>query len=85
MKIEFNQKYLRTSCNGKRQVYDYVPGLEPSNSSVYGKKFHLENDTQHLLGSFCKESTELRITMLEGNDDFNALLESAEKLINARK
>lgn len=84
LKIQFNQKYLPYFMQWKSLASgDYVLGLEPSNSSVYGKKFHLENDTQHRLGSFCKESTELRITMLEGNEDFNALLESAEKLINA--
>ena len=84
LKIEFNKTHLPYFMQWKSLALgDYVLGLEPSNSSVYGKKFHLENDTPHLLGSFCKESTELRITMLEGNEDFNALLVSAEKLINA--
>lgn len=86
LKIEFNQKYLPYFMQWKSLASgDYVLGLEPSNASVHGKKFHLENDTQHQLGSFCKESTELRITILEGNEDFNALLASAEKLINAPK
>lgn len=86
IKLEFNQKNLPYFMQWKSMAAgDYVVGLEPSNSSVYGKSFHVRNDTQHMLASFEKENTEIRITMLEGESDFNALFESVEKLINTCK
>lgn len=86
IKLEFNQKTLPYFMQWKSMAAgDYVIGLEPSNSSVYGKSFHVQNDSQHMLGSFEREITEIRITMLEGERDFDALFAGAEKLINACK
>ena len=86
IKLEFNRRNLPYFMQWKSMASgDYVLGLEPANSSVYGKKFHVQNDTQHMLGSFEKESTEIRITMLEGEQDFKMLFASAEKLINSCK
>ncbi len=48
---------------------DYVIGLEPSNSSVYGRKYHEEHKNLHRIGSFEKERYELEFTILDGKEE----------------
>jgi hypothetical protein len=44
---------------------DYVIGLEPSNSSVYGRKYHEAQGTMHRIAPFAKETYHLSFTILE--------------------
>jgi hypothetical protein len=65
--ISFNQKNLPYFMEWKSMGSgDYVLGLEPSNSSVYGKLHHIEHDSVHYLQPFEKETNTLRFTVVEG-------------------
>ena len=44
---------------------DYVIGLEPSNSSVYGRKFHEAQGTMHKIPPFARETYHLSFTILK--------------------
>lgn len=44
---------------------DYVIGLEPSNSIVYGRKYHEAEGTMHKLAPFAKETYHLSFTILK--------------------
>lgn len=44
---------------------DYVIGLEPSNSSVYGRKYHEAQGTMHKIAPFAKETYRLSFTILK--------------------
>ena len=55
---------------------DYVIGLEPANSSVYGRLWHEERDTVHRLASFARETNVLTFTVLDGKEEIGAALAS---------
>ena len=55
---------------------DYVLGLEPSNSSVYGRPFHEQAGTVHHLAPFSKEKNTLTFTILDGKDEIAAAREA---------
>ena len=79
---EFNQKNLPYFMEWKSMASgDYVLGLEPSNSSVYGKLHHIENNTVHYLEPFEKETNVLKFSVIEGKDKIDAAIEK----INAIK
>lgn len=44
---------------------DYVIGLEPSNSSVYGRKYHEAQGDLHTIAPFAKETYHLSFTILK--------------------
>ena len=44
---------------------DYVIGLEPSNSIVYGRKYHEKEGTMHKIAPFAKETYHLSFTILK--------------------
>ncbi len=48
---------------------DYVIGLEPSNSSVYGRPYHCEQGSLHRIEPFRKEKNILRFTVLDGKEE----------------
>ena len=48
---------------------DYVIGLEPANSSVYGRAYHEKQNSLHMLEPFQKESNTLRFTLLDGAEE----------------
>lgn len=80
--IEFNQKNLPYFMEWKSMASgDYVLGLEPSNSSVYGKLHHIENNTVHYLEPFEKETNVLKFSVIAGKDKIDAAIEK----INAIK
>ena len=62
---------------------DYVIGLEPANSSVYGRKYHEERGDLHTIAPFEKEVRQLTITILEG-EELAAVIEKAENLKQGR-
>lgn len=59
---------------------DYVLGLEPSNSSAYGKKYHYEKGTIHTLSPFAKEKTWLKFTVLDGAGELQEAKSKLAKL-----
>lgn len=54
---------------------DYVLGLEPANSSVYGRLFHEKEGTLHTIAPFAKEKNVLTFTVLEGAAELAAARE----------
>ncbi len=80
--LEFNRKNLPYFMEWKSLASgDYVLGLEPSNSSVYGKKYHVEQNSVHYLQPFEKEVNQLRFTVIEGRE----AIEEKKKMILAWK
>lgn len=74
--LEFNQKYLPYFMEWKSTASgDYVIGLEPSNSSVYGRPYHEKENTVHMLEPFEKESIVHRITILDGKNEIDKLIQ----------
>ena len=81
LKIQFNQKYLPYFMQWKSVASgDYVIGLEPANSSVYGKKYHPERGDLHMLDPFEKEKIELRLRFLSG-EELKQVKDEAEQLL----
>lgn len=67
LKLEFNGKNLPYFMEWKSiGSGDYVVGLEPANSSVYGRPYHVKNGDLHRLAPFGKEKNTLRFTVLDG-------------------
>ena len=50
-------------------------GLEPANSSVYGRPFHEKEGTLHTIAPFAKEKNVLTFTVLEGAAELAAARE----------
>ena len=59
---------------------DYVLGLEPANSSVYGRPFHEERGDLRRLAPFAKETNELRFTVLDGAEEIAAAVAPVQAL-----
>ena len=57
---------------------DYVVGLEPANSSVYGRPWHEERGTVHKLAPFAKEKNVLTFTVLDGKEEIDAAIGAFE-------
>ena len=73
--IEFNQKNLPYFMEWKSMASgDYVLGLEPSNSSVYGKPYHVEHDSMHYLQPFEKETNVLKFSVVEGKEKLDEII-----------
>lgn len=51
---------------------DYVLGLEPANSSVYGRPFHEKEGSLHRIAPFAREKNVLTFTVLEGEAELDA-------------
>lgn len=67
LKIGFTRENLPYFMEWKSTASgDYVLGLEPANSSVYGRPFHEKEGTLHRLAPFAKEKNVLTFTVLEG-------------------
>jgi len=80
--IEYNQKNLPHFMEWKSLASgDYVLGLEPSNSSVYGKLHHIENDSVHYLKPLKKERNILKFSVIEGKDNIQQFINKINKLI----
>ncbi len=72
LKIEFNQKNLPYFMEWKSLGSgDYVLGLEPSNSFVEGKLYHIKNNSVHYLKPFEKETNTLKFSVIEGIEEIN--------------
>ena len=70
MKLGFNTKNLPYFMEWKSTASgDYVIGLEPANSSVYGRPYHEKAGDLHTVEPFEKETTELKFTFMDGKED----------------
>lgn len=80
IKIEFNKKYLPYFMEWKSIASgDYALGLEPANSSVFGKEYHLKRGDLHKLSPFEHEDIVLKIRFMEG-ESLEILKNEAENL-----
>jgi hypothetical protein len=78
--LEFNQQYLPYFMEWKSIASgDYVIGLEPSNSLVYGRAHHVAENSLHMLKPFEKERIEIRIVILDGESEINEFFEQSKK------
>lgn len=79
LKISYNVKYLPYFMEWKSTASgDYVIGLEPANSSVYGRPYHEEQNSVHKLAPFAKETNVLTFTVLDGEEEINAAVAAFE-------
>lgn len=79
--IEFNQKNLPYFMEWKSLASgDYVLGLEPSNSSVYGKTWHVEHDKVHYLEPFEKETNVLKFSVIEGKEKIEEIINKINRI-----
>lgn len=83
---EFNKQQLPYFMEWKSLASgDYVVGLEPSNSSVYGRSFHERNDTMPVLKAFEKKEVWLKISILEGSVEIENYKKQVEQLGKAEE
>lgn len=81
LKISYNKKYLPYFMQWKSLASgDYVIGLEPANSSVYGRLWHEERQDLHTIAPFEKETMTFTLTVLEGEEELEAVKKEAEEL-----
>ena len=59
---------------------DYVLGLEPANSSVFGRPFHEKRGDLHHLAPFSAEKNELRFTVLDGPEEIGRAVSAIESI-----
>lgn len=79
LKLSYNVKYLPYFMEWKSTASgDYVIGLEPANSSVYGRPYHEERSSVHKLAPFAKERNVLNFTILDGEEEINAAVAAFE-------
>ena len=80
LRLSYNMKYLPYFMEWKSTASgDYVIGLEPSNSSVYGRPYHEERGSVHKLAPFAREKNELRFTILDGGEEIDEAVDAFEK------
>lgn len=76
LRLSFSAKNLPRFMEWKSTAAgDYVLGLEPSNSSVYGRPYHEKEGSLHHLAPFASETNVLTFTVLEGPEEFRAVRE----------
>lgn len=82
IRISFNQKELPYFMQWKSLASgDYVVGLEPANSSVYGRMFHEEQGDLHHMEPFAKEHKKLIFTFLDGKEELDMVRREALALV----
>ena len=84
IRISFNVRELPYFMEWKsRASGDYVIGLEPANSSVYGRLYHEERGDLHMMEPQSVETKKLVFTFLEGKE-LDAVKEEARRLVEKR-
>ena len=85
IRISFNVKELPCFMQWKsRASGDYVIGLEPANSSVYGRLYHEERGDLHMMEPQSVETKKLVFTFLEG-EELDQIKEEARYLVEGQK
>lgn len=73
LRLFYNTKYLPYFMEWKSTASgDYVIGLEPANSSVYGRVYHEKQGTLHKLEPFAREKNVLNFQILDGEEEIGA-------------
>jgi len=81
LSLSFNRKNLPYFMEWKSTASgDYVIGLEPANSAVYGKKYHLERGDLHTIKPFEKESFGIKFTVFSCEKDIDEAQKRIEKM-----
>ena len=81
LKLSYNMKYLPWFMEWKSVASgDYVLGLEPANSSVFGRSYHEKEHSVHHLEPFGKETNTLRFTILDGAEELQGARAAFEAL-----
>lgn len=79
LKLSYNTAYLPYFMEWKSTASgDYVIGLEPSNSSVYGRPYHEKQGNVHKLAPFAKEKNILNFTVLDGGSEIDTAVAEFE-------
>ena len=82
LKIEYTRENLPYFMEWKSIASgDYVLGLEPANSSVYGRPFHEKEGTLHRVAPFAREKNVLTFTVLEGEAEFQSAREEVQVIL----
>ena len=69
LKIEYNTRELPYFMQWKSTASgDYALGLEPANSSVYGKPYHIKENSLHQIEPFDTEKKRIVLTFLSGGE-----------------
>ena len=72
LRLEFSCKNLPYFMEWKSTASgDYVLGLEPANSAVYGRPFHEAEGSLHHLPPFETETNVLRFSVLDGKEELD--------------
>ena len=83
LKIEWTAQNLPYFMEWKSiAAGDYVIGLEPANSSVYGRAFHEKNRDLHLLRPFAKECNKIVFTILDGEADIEGAIREFNRVFS---
>ena len=61
----------RAAQSRMMELRDYVLGLEPANSAVYGRPFHEAEGSLHHLPPFETETNVLRFSVLDGKEELD--------------
>ncbi len=85
LRIDYNVKELPYFMQWKSVASgDYVIGLEPANSSVYGKPYHIEENSLHKMEPFAVEHKKIILTFLSG-EELGAVRREAEEFLQTGK
>ncbi len=81
LKLAWNTKFLPCFMEWKSTASgDYVIGLEPANSSVYGRPYHEARGNVHKLAPFAKEKNRLTFTVLDGKEEIAEAIAGHQKI-----
>ena len=81
LRVDYNVRELPYFMQWKSIASgDYVIGLEPANSSVYGKVYHLEKNSLHEMEPFATEHKKIVLTFLSGGE-LDAVRREAEEFL----
>ena len=82
VQIKFNKRYLPKFVQWKSIASgDYVMGLEPTNSGVYGRK---QEESIHELLPFDREEIQIEFEILEGKKAYENICSKIRELTNRR-
>ena len=80
IKLSYNMANLPYFMEWKSTASgDYAVGLEPANSSVYGRPYHEERNSVHKLAPLAKEKNILTFTILDGEDEIRQAVKAVRE------
>lgn len=75
LQLEYTRQHLPYFMQWKSIASgDYVMGLEPANSLVYGRAYHNQRGDIHMLAPLASETNVLTFTILDGEEERNQAL-----------